>query len=60
MKITIAYHLEEEGEATRQLALLLREYPQAKVRKSARNAPFFHIYLTINTGGKQRRNAESA
>ena len=46
MKITIAYLLEEQEEATAVLVALRPLLAWEKVRKSDRHPPYKHIYLT--------------
>lgn len=50
MKITLAYIPAEEQEATAALDALLEHHPTEKVRKSDRNPPFKHIYVTTRNG----------
>ena len=46
MKITIAYIAEEKAEAEKELIHLMGIYPRARIHKSDRYTPFYHIYLT--------------
>lgn len=55
MKIAFTYLQEEEQAAGRLIALLRAEYPGLKCKKSDRNAPFYHAYLTT----KKQREASN-
>jgi len=46
LKLKLTYLPEEEREAAAALAVLLRRFPGARTRKSARHPPFLHLYLT--------------
>ena len=46
MKITIAYTEEEGQEKDKLLGIIGAVYPAIKIRKSDRNPPFHHVYLT--------------
>ena len=46
MKITIAYTRDEEGRAEELAGAALRQCPGSRVRRSARHAPYLHIYIT--------------
>ena len=46
MKISIAYLPEEQEAVAADLAVLLRQHPGIKIRKSDRHAPYKHVYLT--------------
>ncbi len=51
MKITLAYLPAEEQEAVATAAAFQHLHPGAKIRKSDRNPPFKHLYLTIKSAG---------
>ena len=59
MKITVAY-LPEDGDVSAVVAAILRLYPDAKVRKSDRHAPYRHIYMTTKKPAKADDFKENA
>lgn len=51
MKITLAYLPAEEQEAVATVKAFQHLHPGAKIRKSDRNPPFKHLYLTVRSAG---------
>lgn len=56
MKVSITYSKEEAAGAARIEEWIRRQYPRARVRKSAREAPTYLVYIVIRKKGESGGN----
>lgn len=58
MKVKVSYISEEKQEAAGVLAAIRSVLPAVRMRKSDRNPPYKHIYLTTKKAGKPCNSKE--
>lgn len=55
MKLSVTYTASETRQAAQIIALIREHIPGLKMRKSDRNVPFYHIYLTTRNPESPRK-----
>lgn len=59
MKIAVTYTAPEATQAAGIIALIREHIPGIKARKSDRNAPFYHVYLTTRNPESPSKHKEN-